>query len=122
MPKTSSSFACLLLALCFFLVAPVQASDEEIWWDSAINDAQKDGYKLIDTKDLEALLRCDTDVLVLDVRADYEFESGRLPKSSNMEFDLGDRMGLDDAKRAAFKELIGPNKKRQLVIYCRSFR
>ena len=122
MLKFSSSFAYLLLALFFLIAGPAQASDDEVWWASAVNDAERDEYKLIDTKELQALLDSDADVLILDVRADYEFEAGRLPKSSNLEFDLGDRMGLDDKKRAAFVELAGQDKKRQLFIYCRSFR
>ena len=121
MLRLTSSFACLLLALCFF-VPSAHASDDEAWWESAVNDAKRDEYKLIDTKELKALLDSGADALVLDVRADYEFEAGRLPKSANLEFDLGDRMGLDDKKKAALKELAGPDKKRQLVIYCRSFR
>jgi len=117
-----SSIALMLLALCLFSTRPASASDEEIWWSSAINDAKRDGYKLIDTKDLAVLVESNTDVLILDVRADYEFEAGRLPNSSNLEFDLGDRMDLSQKKRDSLEELAGQNKKRQLVIYCRSFR
>ncbi|QJB55950.1 rhodanese-like domain-containing protein [Pseudodesulfovibrio sp. zrk46] len=122
MPRHVSSFACLLFALCFFLTPTAHADDAEIWWGSAVKDAEEDGYKLIDTKELAALLKADSDVLILDVRADYEHEAGRLPGASNLEFDLGDRIDLPEDKRKAFIELVGPDKKRQLVIYCRSFR
>jgi rhodanese-related sulfurtransferase len=56
------------------------------------------------------------------VRADYEFEAGHVPGSLNLEFDLGDRTDLSPAKREAFEALAGQDRKRRLVLYCRSFR
>jgi len=121
MLKQVTSVAYMLLALCLF-TTPTFAGDDEIWWSTAMNEAERDGYTLINGKELAELLDSNTDVLVIDARADYEFEAGRIPGSANLEFDLGDRMRLPDAKRAAFMEMAGPDKKRQLVIYCRSFR
>lgn len=112
----------LLLALCFFQVHPAAASDDEIWWSSAVKEAERDGYKLIDSNDLASLIESDEDIVVVDVRADYEFEAGRIKRSVNLEFDLGDRTDISSEKRAAFETLAGSDKKRQLVIYCRSFR
>ena len=121
MLRESSSVALMLLALCLF-ISPALAGDDDIWLSSAVRDGERDGYKLIDTKELSQLLKSGEEVLIIDARADYEFEAGHIPGSTNLEFDLGDRMGLPDAKRAAFEELAGPDKERKLVLYCRSFR
>lgn len=122
MPRILSLVVYGLLALCSFFILPATASDDEIWWDSAINEAKRDGYRLIDTKGLAAALEPGSDTLILDVRADYEFEAGRVPGAANLEFDLGDRMDMSPDKRTAFETLAGADKKRRLVIYCRSFR
>ncbi len=122
MMKATTSIPFMLLALCLFLVRPGYTSDDEVWWESAQEEARKDGYELIDTKNLAELLDSDSDAIIIDVRADYEFLAGHIPDSENLEFDLGDRMGLAPEKRAAFEDLLGEDKERRVVIYCRSFR
>ena len=121
MLRVSFSIASMLLALCFF-IHPVLAGDDEIWMSSAIREAERDGYKLLDTKGLEKLMDSGTEMLIIDARADYEFEGGHIPGSTNLEFDLGDRTELSENKQAALAELAGPDKKRIMVLYCRSFR
>ena len=121
MLKSSLLVAAELLALCFF-IHPSLAGDDEIWMSSAIREAGCNGYKLLDTKGLEKLLEPGAEVLIIDARADYEFEAGHIPGSTNLEFDLGDRMELSKDKRAALAELAGLDKDRLMVIYCRSFR
>lgn len=122
MMKATTAIFILLFALCSFLAQPSTASENEVWWDSAVKDAERDGYKLIDTKDLAQLLNSDSEAIIIDVRADYEHEAGRIPDSENLEFDLGDRTDITKEKKAAFVELLGENKQRRIVIYCRSFR
>lgn len=111
----------MLLALCFF-THPALAGENEVWWASAKAEAEREGFRLIDDQGVREMLDSGGDVLILDARADYEFVAGHIPGSKNMEFDLGDRMDLPKAKRETLKELVGPDKKRMLVIYCRSFR
>jgi len=122
MMKTTSSIVVVLLVLCLFLPSAARCADEEIWWESAREEADKEGYKLINTRELAEILDSDSTAIIVDVRADYEFMAGHIPDAENMEFDLGDRMGLSDEKRAAFTELIGGDKQRRVIIYCRSFR
>ena len=121
MTKTSATAVCLLLALFLFPLRAA-ASDEDIWMESARQDAQRDGYKIISAQDLANLIAHKPEALILDARADYEFEAGHIPNAVNFEFDLGDRTGLTPEKKAAFQQLLGPDKKRLLAIYCRSFR
>ena len=122
MMNTTSSIVVALLALCLFLPSAARCADEEIWWESAREEADKEGYRLINTRELAEILDSDSTAIIVDVRADYEFMAGHVPDAENMEFDLGDRMGLSDEKRTAFTELIGGDKQRRVIIYCRSFR
>lgn len=121
MPKVLSTIALLLLALC--LSPPSAEADENfVWWESARQEAEREGYELIDTEALSELLKQPSRTTILDARADYEYESGHLPGAINFEFDLGDRTDLSQEKRTALTELLGPDKQQRLVIYCRSFR
>lgn len=116
---------CLLatwMLLGLLLPSPAQASEDDAWRAAAREEARSEGYKLIDTTGLANLLTHDNDTLIIDTRADYEFEGGHIPGAVNLEFDLGDRTRLSDEKRAAFQNMVGNDRKRQLVIYCRSFR
>jgi len=118
----TSSIVYLLLALCLFWSVPASADENEVWWAAAQGEAEREGYKLIDSKGLKDLMDSGANPFIIDARADYEFTAGHIPGSANMEFDLGDRMDLPDAKRTLFKELAGQDQERLLVIYCRSFR
>jgi len=120
--KAATSIFLTILALCSFFSLPAQASDNAIWWESAAQEAEQDGYRLIGTKALAELLDSDSNAVIVDVRADYEFEAGRIPGSDNLEFDLGDRTDMSPEKRAAFEEILGKDRERHVVIYCRSFR
>lgn len=121
MPRILSSAALLLLALCLFS-APAVASDNAVWWESAQKEADREGYSLIDTEALAEVLTLYTKTTILDARADYEYEGGHIPGAVNLEFDLGDRTNLPQEKREALVKLLGPDKDKRLVIYCRSFR
>ncbi len=93
-----------------------------LWWEQAEAEAEREGYDLIALDDLQGLYDSDKDFLIVDVRPDYEYKSGHLPNAANIEFHLGERLALDDLKRKAFEDLLGPDKNRTIVIYCRSFR
>jgi len=114
-------FAWLLLALCVSAM-PALADENEVWWASAVTEADRDGYTLIDDDGLRKLIDAGGDMVLLDARADYEFEAGHIPGAVNMEFDLGDDLELSPEKRQALAALMGQDKDRMLVIYCRSFR
>lgn len=110
---------CMLLVL--FISAPVLAKTHPAWMQTAQREAERWGYELVDHEQLAGLLD-DENLLLIDVRADYEYEAGHIPGAVNMEFNLADRSGLSKEKREAFKNLAGADKGRNIVIYCRSFR
>ncbi|MBG0791032.1 MAG: rhodanese-like domain-containing protein [Desulfovibrionaceae bacterium] len=113
--------ACLLLAFALFS-PPARADENDVWRASAQAEAASDGYRIIDARTLKERLESGADMLLIDARADYEYAAGHIPGARNMEFDLGDRTDLSAEKKRAFEALAGPNRKRTLVIYCRSFR
>ena len=106
----------------FFFTTPTFAEEQPLWWEQAEAEARRGGYHLITLDELESLYQSGKDFKILDVRPDYEYKRAHLPKASNLEFHLGERLTLDPAKRKEFEKLLGSNKDRTIVIYCRSFR
>ncbi|OIQ50280.1 Rhodanese-like domain protein [Pseudodesulfovibrio hydrargyri] len=122
MPGIITCVAWLLLAFCVLGARPVRADGNEVWWASAEAEAKRDDYRLIDDNGLRTLVGSGADMVLLDARADYEYGAGHIPGAANLEFDLGDDLDLSREKREALAGLMGPDRDRLLVIYCRSFR
>jgi 3-mercaptopyruvate sulfurtransferase SseA len=110
-----------LLALAVSLAAvTAQGRSRPVWWQDAEIQAAHDGYVLADHKDLPRL--AGAGALFLDVRPGYEFADGHMPGAVSLEFDLGDRQELGAQKREELLSLLGADKARPVVVYCRSFR
>ncbi len=122
MPRTIHCVAWLLLAFCVFAARPARADENEVWWASAQAEAKRDDYHLIDDDGLRKLVESNSDMVLLDARADYEYQAGHITGAVNLEFDLGDDLDLSPQKRQALAQMVGQDKDRMLVIYCRSFR
>jgi 3-mercaptopyruvate sulfurtransferase SseA len=124
MSKHLSVITIIILLLVIFLLRPTTTIAEEmpLWWEQAEAEAGREGYDLITLEELESLYQADRDFIILDVRPDYEYKRGHLPKAANLEFRLGEGLTLDPVKRKEFEELLGSHKDRAIVIYCRSFR
>jgi 3-mercaptopyruvate sulfurtransferase SseA len=98
------------------------AVEAPVWWPDAEKEAGEYGYRLMTPEGLDQMIASGESILILDVRPRYEYETGHLPEAVCMEFDLGDRQRLKEEKKQRLMELIGPEKDRTVVIYCRSFR
>ncbi len=108
---------------CMSIASQTSASTEvPVWWQRAESEAIAEGYKLISAREMAGLIKSGGDLVILDVRPDYEYARGHIPGAKNLEFHLGDRLGLKPAKAAALAKLAGPDKSRRLIVYCRSFK
>jgi len=112
----------VLILLMLVVIGPSWGKDIPVWWPTALTEAQKDGYVLTTPEEIKRLYASGNDFIRLAVRPDYEFKTGHMPAAKNFEIDLGDRLGLKPQKADAFKEILGADKDRLIVLYCRSFR
>lgn len=70
------------------------------------------GYENIDGKQTEKLLNSDKDVLIIDVRSEYEYEKCHLLNAINLPYD-------DDDFKSELNEIID-YKDKTVLVYCRS--
>lgn len=114
--------AVLFLVLGILTAAAAGSQAEQpAWFQQARDEARQDGYELITALELKALYDSGKDFTIIDVRPGYEYRDGHLSQARSLEFDLGDKLQLTPEKKAALIELLGPDKQRMIVIYCRSF-
>jgi phage shock protein E len=112
----------ILILLMLVVIGPSWGKNNPVWWASALAEAQKGGYALTTPEETQSLYASGNNFFIVDVRPDYEFKTGHLPGAKNFEIDLGDRLALKPQKANAFKKVLGTEKNRLIVIYCRSFR
>jgi len=93
-----------------------------IWWKQKEIDAGRNGYRLISRLALKTLYGNGKDFIIIDVRPAYEYRKDHLLQAVNLEFHLGDELQLVQTKEKAFKSVLGPDKNRRVIIYCRSYR
>ena len=122
MMKNAFILPFILILLILVVIGPSWGKNNPVWWPSALAEAQKDGYTLTTPEETQSLYASGNNIFIVDVRPDYEFKTGHLPGAKNFEIDLGDRLALKPQKATAFKKVLGTEKNRLIVIYCRSFR
>jgi rhodanese-related sulfurtransferase len=109
------------LVLGFLTSAGADNLEQPAWLQQARDEARQEGYELITALELKALYESGKDFTIVDVRPEYEYRDGHLPQAKSLEFDLGDKLDLTPEKQVALINLLGPDKQRMIVIYCRSF-
>ncbi len=99
-------------------------ADENVplWWPDAQKRAEAAGFGLINFPKLQALIKSQKEMILLDVRPDYEYRGAHIPGALNFEFHLGHRSRLDPARAEALKGLLGEDHNRLIVTYCRNFK
>ena len=112
------------LAVAVLAVMPsiAVAAEMPTWWADAVREGEQKGYQVITLEELATLSKTKDNLLLIDARTAYEYRAGHIPGAVNLEFHPGDKLQFSREKRARLKELIGPDKDRPVVIYCRSFR
>jgi phage shock protein E len=108
-----------MLVFLAFWAGPTAAGKPPFWWTKAQAQAEKEGYRLIDSNGLERLLS-EEDPILVDVRPKYEYTAGYIACAVNLDFDPGDQHSLAPEKREALIAMLGWDKRRPAVIYCRN--
>ncbi len=114
----------------FWMIVPLHAvavsghADENLplWWSDAKKRAEEAKFSLIDFPKLQTLVQSGKELILLDVRPDYEYKDGHIPGALNFEFHLGHRSRMAPERARALKALLGPKKDRLIVTYCRNFK
>ena len=96
-------------------------SKKPTWWTEAEKESAVEGYGLLTVKEMKTLYDSVEPGLIMDVRPDYEYSMGHLPQAVNLEFHLGDRIKLAPERKERLLDILGPDKARRIVIYCRSY-
>ncbi len=111
----------IVLLMVVLAAAGADSKQEPAWLQHARDEAKQNGYALISAPELKTLYETGKDFTVIDVRPEYEYRDGHLSQAKSLEIDLGDKLELKPEKQAALIHLLGPDKARLIVIYCRSF-
>lgn len=122
-PKVIWLLACPVILVLGILTTAMAASPDQqpAWLLQAREEALQGGYELLSAPELKALYASGRDFTIIDVRPEYEYREGHLSRAKSLEFDLGDKLDLKPDKQEALVHLMGPEKSRLIVFYCRSF-
>jgi phage shock protein E len=115
-------FLLYIFIFILFSAPPAMPEEHPVWWKQVADEAQRDGYSLVTIDELKKLYDSKLQFLIMDTRTGYEFNDAHLPGAVNIEFDPGDKLQLKPEKKASFLNLLGPDKNRKIIIYCRDFR
>ncbi len=112
-------------AIFFLLMQAVNAqaiSHEQLaWMKQAKEEAKKGGYSLITASELKSMYDTGKAFILVDVRTLYEYREGHIPNALYLQLDLGDRLELKPEKERIFKNLLGSDKQKVIIFYCRNF-
>ena len=110
----------VLIILCGY-VPGAGAAENSVWWERAEIVARQEGYHLVTLQQLQTLYGAQQNFLIVDVRPDYEFKEGHLPRAIQIEFSPADRYNLKPDKRDRFESVLGSDKNRKIIIYCLNY-
>ena len=76
------------------------------------------GYQVVTTKELKAWIDEKKPMLIVDVNPEDGYKKQHIPGAVHIEFPRPIMTGIDDQKKAALINLLGPDKNRTIVFYC----
>ena len=83
------------------------------------NQVNKGGYGIVTTEELKAWLDKKEPMLIVDTMPlEDSYKKNHIPTAVQIEFPVEEMSQLDDAKKAALEQLLGPDKNRKIVFYC----
>ncbi len=98
-------------------------SDKELETEkTAVNlvrEVQRGGYQVIPTPELKAWLDEKQDLLIVDTMPyAASYQKHHVPGAVQFEFPIPEVTEMDEANRANFEKVLGPDKNQILVFYC----
>jgi thiosulfate/3-mercaptopyruvate sulfurtransferase len=98
------------------------AGKEQDTEKTAVNFCQevsRGGYKVVPTAELKTWIDQKKPMLIIDTMPfEASYKKNHIPGAVQFEFPIPEVTSLDDAKKASFEKLLGPDKNRLLVFYC----
>jgi len=85
----------------------------------AASERERGEYKLISLGDLKAKLDAKKEILVVDTMP-YEasYKKEHIPTAVQFEFPIAEMTTMDSEMKRQYKELLGPDKNKTIVVYC----
>jgi thiosulfate/3-mercaptopyruvate sulfurtransferase len=84
-----------------------------------VREAARGSYQIISTEEMKAWIDQKKDMLIIDTMPlEDSYKKHHLPGAVHYEFPIPEVKELDDAAKAKFEKLLGPDKDKVLVFYC----
>jgi thiosulfate/3-mercaptopyruvate sulfurtransferase len=85
----------------------------------ACAEKERGNYKLISLGDLKAKLDAQEDILVVDTMPyDASYKKEHIPTAVQFEFPIPEMKSMDYEMEKQYRDLLGPNKDKMIVVYC----
>jgi rhodanese-related sulfurtransferase len=82
-------------------------------------EVARGGYQIMTAEELRAAMDQKKDMLIIDTMPfGASFKKNHIPGAVNFELPIPEMTSMDDAMKASFEKLLGPDKDRMLVFYC----
>ena len=82
-------------------------------------EVARGGYQIMTAEDLKKMMDEKKDMLIVDTMPfEASFKKNHIPGAVNFDLPVPEMTTMDDATKAKFEKLLGPNKERTLVFYC----
>jgi thiosulfate/3-mercaptopyruvate sulfurtransferase len=112
-----------LLAVILFLGCGQSWSGKELETEKgAVNlaqEMQRGCYQIVPTPEMKAWIDQKKDMLIVDTMpCEASYQKHHLPGAVQFEFPIPEVKEMDEATRAKFTKVLGPDKDRMLVFYC----
>jgi len=83
-----------------------------------VRDVEKGGYAIVRTDELKQWMDQKKAMLIVCTGPEDGYKKGHYPGAVQFELPIPELKAMDDAQKAAFTKLLGPDKDRVLIFYC----
>jgi thiosulfate/3-mercaptopyruvate sulfurtransferase len=84
-----------------------------------VREVQRGGYQIVPTPEMKAWLDEKKDMVIVDTMPyAASYQKHHLPGAVQFEFPIPEVKEMDEAARAKFEKVLGPDQNQMLVFYC----